>query len=198
MKISFKPYQNEHNSVMDTGERGKKTCNIDWKISMKILFHYPPTISSNPKILHVKAFLKTFPTKMKPTKCPAREKKMRQQKQKKRGGEKVKSKSQDCCVTFKLKNYLKILLSAHAWTSKANIVHLDQKAAKCMTCKQLFMAQRSDQKTTRIASKQVFSKISGANGLNSTDWALSLIIATLMCIVNFCKTTLWLLNFVES
>ena len=75
MKISFKPYQNEHNSVMDTGERGKKTCNIDWKISMKILFHYPPTISSNPKILHVKAFLKTFPTKMKPTKCPAREKK---------------------------------------------------------------------------------------------------------------------------
>ena len=166
---------------MDTGERGKKTCNIDWKISMKILFHYPPTISSNPKILHVKAFLKK-----------------RQQKQKKRGGEKVKSKSQDCCVTFKLKNYLKILLSAHAWTSKANIIHLDQKAAKCMTCKQLFMAQRSDQKTTRIASKQVFSKISGANGLNSTDWALSLIIGTLMCIVNFYKTTLWLLNFVES
>ena len=85
---------------------------------------------------------------MKPTKCPAREKKMRQKKKKKRGGEKVKSKSQDCCVTFKLKNYLKILLSAHARTSKANIIHLDQKAAKCMTFKQLFMAQRSDQKTT--------------------------------------------------
>ena len=115
---------------------------------------------------------------MKPTKCPAREKKMRQEKRKKRGGEKVKSKSQDCCVTFKLKNYLKILLSAHARTSKANIIHLDQKATKCMTCKQLFMAQRSDQKTTRIASKQVFSKISGANGLNSTDWAVSLIIGT--------------------
>ena len=32
---------------------------------------------------------------MKPTKCPAREKKMRQEKQKKRGGEKEKSKSQD-------------------------------------------------------------------------------------------------------
>ena len=107
-----------------------------------------------------------------------------------RGEEKVKSKSQDCCVTFKPTNYLKILLSAHARTSKANIIHLDQKAAKCMTCKQLFMAQRSDQKTTRIASKQVFSNISGANGLNSTDWALSLIIGTLMCIVNYCKTTL--------
>ena len=42
-KRSFKPYQSDHNSVMDTRERGKKTCNIDLKISMKILFHYPPT-----------------------------------------------------------------------------------------------------------------------------------------------------------
>ena len=33
---------------------------------------------------------------------------------------KAKSKSQDCCVT---------LLSAHARTSQANILHLDQKAA---------------------------------------------------------------------
>ena len=29
--------------VKDTGEKGKKTCNIDLKTSMKILFHYPPT-----------------------------------------------------------------------------------------------------------------------------------------------------------
>ena len=43
VKRSFKPYQNEHNSVKDTGEKGKKPCNIDLKISMKILFHYPPT-----------------------------------------------------------------------------------------------------------------------------------------------------------
>ena len=62
---------------------------------------------------------------------------MRQEKQKKRGGEKVKSKSQDCCVTFKSKKFLEILLSAHARTSQADILHLDQKAAKCMTCKQL-------------------------------------------------------------
>ena len=41
---------------------------------------------------------------MKPTKCPAREKKMRQEKRKKKGGEKAKSKSQDCCVTFKPQN----------------------------------------------------------------------------------------------
>ena len=57
---------------------------------------------------------------------------MRQEKQKKRGGEKAKSKSQYCCVTFKPQ---KILLSAHARTSQADILHLDQKAAKCTTCK---------------------------------------------------------------
>ena len=68
---------------------------------------------------------------MKHTKCPAREKKMRQEKQKKKGGEKAKSKSQDCCVTFKPKN----LFSAHARTSQAAILHLDQKATKCTTCK---------------------------------------------------------------
>ena len=42
---------------------------------------------------------------MKPTKCPAKEKKMRQEKRKMRGGGKAKSKSQYCCVTFKPKNY---------------------------------------------------------------------------------------------
>ena len=45
---------------------------------------------------------------------------MWQEKRKKKGGEKAKSKSQDCCVTFKPKNYLEILLSAHARTLQAN------------------------------------------------------------------------------
>ena len=62
---------------------------------------------------------------------------MRQEKRKKKGGEKAKSKSQDCCVTFKSKNYLEILLSTHAQTSQANILHLDQKAAKRTTSKRL-------------------------------------------------------------
>ena len=43
---------------------------------------------------------------------------MRQEKRKKKGGEKAKSKSQDCCVTFKPKNFA--LLSAHALTSQAD------------------------------------------------------------------------------
>ena len=53
---------------------------------------------------------------------------------KKRGGEKAKSKSQDCCVT---------LLSAHARTLQADILHLDQKAAKCTTCKPLDKLQNT-------------------------------------------------------
>ena len=60
---------------------------------------------------------------------------MRQEKRKKRGGEKAKSKGHDCCVTFKPKNYLEIWLSVHAQTSQADILHLDQKAMKCATCK---------------------------------------------------------------
>ena len=53
VKRSFKPYKNEHNSVKDTGEKGKKSCDIDLKIAMKILFYYP--VSPNTKIL--KTFL---------------------------------------------------------------------------------------------------------------------------------------------
>ena len=64
-----------------------------------------------------------------------RKKKMRQEKQKMKGGEKAKSKSQDCSVTFKPKNDVEILLSVHARTSQADVLHLDQKAAKCTTCK---------------------------------------------------------------
>ena len=64
---------------------------------------------------------------------------MSQEKRKMREGEKAKSKSQDCCVTFKPKlNYLEILLSVHARNLQANILHLDQKATKFMTCKWLY------------------------------------------------------------
>ena len=71
---------------------------------------------------------------MKPTKCPAKEGN-EARKAKKQGGREAKSKSQDWCVTFKP---LEILLSAHTRTSQANILHLDQKAAKCMNCEWLY------------------------------------------------------------
>ena len=55
---------------------------------------------------------------MKPTKCPAREKKIEARKAKKEG-----------------RRESEILLSTHARTSQADILHLDQKAMKCTTCK---------------------------------------------------------------
>ena len=58
---------------------------------------------------------------------PSKRRKNEAGKVKKEGGEKVKSKRQDCCVTLKHKNYLKILLSVQAQTSQANILHLAQR-----------------------------------------------------------------------
>ena len=54
-------------------------------------------------------------------------------KKKKNEARKVKSKSQDCCVTFKPKNLKSCFLRMPAQTSQANMLHLDQKVAKCMT-----------------------------------------------------------------
>ena len=68
---------------------------------------------------------------------PSKRKKNEQEKRKTRGGEKGKSKSQDCCVIFKPKNYVEILLFAHARTSQADILHLDQKAVRSTTGKQV-------------------------------------------------------------
>ena len=89
---------------------------------------------------------------MKPTKCPAREKKKEERIKAKKKREERRSK-----------------LSAHAETSQANFWHLDQKTTKCMTCKwlcgkfSLFMLDNSDQKAAWLASKHTFfGKISGS------------------------------------
>ena len=52
---------------------------------------------------------------------PAKENKMRQDKRKKKEGQKAKNRGQDCCANFKPKNHLKILISAHAQTLQGNI-----------------------------------------------------------------------------
>ena len=54
-------------------------------------------------------------------------------KRKKNEARKANSKSQDCCVTFKPKNLKSSFLRMPAQTSQANMLHLDQKVAKCMT-----------------------------------------------------------------
>ena len=69
---------------------------------------------------------------MKPTKCPAREKKG--QKNEKReegggGGRKKKKKTKKTAVS--------LLNPARARTSQADILHLDQKVVKRATCKRL-------------------------------------------------------------
>jgi len=63
-------------STIESGWRPDKKAenhlSLTWKIPMKIFLHYPPTLLSHSKIL--KDFSKTCPTKMKPRKCPAKEK----------------------------------------------------------------------------------------------------------------------------
>jgi len=71
---------------------------------------------------------------MKSTKCPAKEKK-EARKAEKRGEERKRKVKVKTAVS--LLNP-KTLLSAHAQTSQANILHLDRKAAKCTTCKWLY------------------------------------------------------------
>ena len=103
-----------------TSEKGEKPCNVDLKISWKSFSTTClPFLFPNSKIL--KPFLKSFPTKMKPTKRPAKQKKLRQEKWKKRGGEKAKSKSEDCCVTFKWTYTEK--RTPCTWTTSVDLVH---------------------------------------------------------------------------
>ena len=68
-------YHNEHDSVKEAGEKGKKLCNVDPRKSCSTT--HVPFLSSNPRIQ--KTCPEMFPTKVRLTKCSA------QEKQKKRG-----------------------------------------------------------------------------------------------------------------
>ena len=75
---------------MTPEKKAKNHVTLPWKFPWKSCSTtHQPFLSSNPKIL--RAFPKTFPTKMKPTKCTAREK-LRQEKHKKREERKRKVK----------------------------------------------------------------------------------------------------------
>ena len=65
-------------------------------------------------------------------------KKAKKKKKKKKVWREVERKSQDCCITSELKNYIEILLSAQVWSSEANILHQDPKAMKWTNCKGVF------------------------------------------------------------
>ena len=117
----------------------KKATNhvkLTWKFPWKSCSTcHLPFLSSNPKIL--KAFLKIFPTNMNPTKCQAREKKMRQENGKKRGGGKTKSKVKTAVSPLLLLCRHCYCCAVHDWTAQADTLHLGQKATKCTTCKRL-------------------------------------------------------------
>ena len=72
-----------------------------------------------------------------PSKLTKKKRKMRQGKRKEKEGEKAKSESRKCCATFKPKNYVEILLSAHAELCKRLFCHLAEKAAECTTWKRV-------------------------------------------------------------
>ena len=121
VKRSFQPYQKEHDSVKDRGEKGKNHVTLTWKFAQKSCStSCLPYLSPNPMIL--KALWKTLPTKMKPTKCPAKGKKMRRQTGKKRGGEKAKVKVKTAESLFNPKTWDFDFCSA--WSSQGNILHL--------------------------------------------------------------------------
>ena len=71
---------------------------------------------------------------MKPTKCPAKEKKCDKKSEKGGVERKLKLKIKTAVSLLNLES----LFFAHAQTSQANILHLDQKAAKCTACKWLY------------------------------------------------------------
>ena len=61
----------------------------------------------------------------------------------------------------KVKIAVSLLNPTHARTSQADILHLDQKAVKCTTSKQVVVSfsslkHDSEQKTTQLASKRIF------------------------------------------
>ena len=104
VKRSFKPYQNEHISRRSE-KKAKNHVTLTWKLLWKsFTTTHLPFLLSNPKIL--KAFQKTFPTKMKLIKFLAEEKKWGNRSERGSGG-KAKRKTQDCCITFKPKTLSK-------------------------------------------------------------------------------------------
>ena len=142
-------------------KKAKNHVTLSWKFAWKSFSTtHLPFLSPNPKIL--KVFLKTFPTKLKPTKCPARENKFGKKSEKREEERKQKVKSRLICY----------LLPVHTLTSQTNILHLDQKARKCRTCKwlcgnfYLFIARQWPENRLTNFKMHFFSKISRGEWVN--------------------------------
>ena len=99
VKRSFKTYHKEHDSVKETQKKAKNHVRLTGKFPWQSCFTtHLPSLSSNTKVL--KAFPKTFPTKIKPAKCATRRKKMRQEKRKKIGEERQRKEKVKTAVSL--------------------------------------------------------------------------------------------------
>ena len=140
---------------------------------MKILSHYPLVLPSK-KFMVLELFAKPFPTESKPSKCPTNEKK--QVKKSKRSGEERTQKVKDkgAAKLSRKKNYLKILISAHAQTLKVVICLQEQKLVLCSTCKQgfaqfrFFLARQRPKNGLTRFKRHFLAKFPGVNGLMIT------------------------------
>ena len=97
--------------------------------------------------------------------------------QEKREGKKARSKSQECCVNFKSK-LLQILLTAHAWASEADILHLEQMTTKTTTCKSFgrfnfFIASQRPENGSTVAFKHILQQNSQKQWVKEDSWVLS-------------------------
>ena len=116
-----------------------------------------------------------FPPKGNLVNAPQKKKTGGKEKQKKRGGEKAKGKRRKGSETFSKKNYLEILLSAHARTLKAVIWHQEQKLVQCSTCKQrfgqfgFFSARQRPKNGLPRFERHFLAKCPGVNGLNNNS-----------------------------
>jgi len=121
---SFKPYPNVCDSVKQTRERRKKPCYFGQKIPMKILSHYPLVLPSK-KVHDPRTFCKNlFPPKG--SLVNAQQKKKRGKKSKRSGEERKRKVIDEGAGKLSRKttrNFLEILLSAHARTLRAVIWH---------------------------------------------------------------------------
>jgi len=143
---------------------------------MKILSHYPLVLPSKTFTI-LELFAKPFPTESKPSKCPTKGKKPGKEKQKKRRGENAKGKRRGVSETFS-----KLLISAHARTSKAVICLQERKLVLCSTCKQgfaqfrFFLARQRPKNGLTGFKRHFLVKFPGVNGLNSAQKILKVLL----------------------
>ena len=108
-----------------------------------------------------------------------------------------KAKKEEKGAKAKSKSKSQILLSAHAWTSQANILHLDYNVANWMTCKQFcgkflpLMARQWPENCLTSFETHFRAKSPGANGLSLSyqklHFSIFFFIFLLLLLYDWCR-----------